>query len=197
MSDEIYYNLLFPSLVVYKDFGSIEQSIVDQSKKILKTYNDKPFNCPCLSTVSTYSNVLDLPEFDIIKKQIVQTIEFYCDFMKINKNNLYFSDSWLNLYDEHGYQDLHAHSDSLLSGVYYLQSSGEKDLIFQAPYHFFQAINPKYDEINLTNCHSADYNSTEGRCVVFMSHLMHRTLPATKERISLSFNIKYKNVQSQ
>ena len=194
MSDEINYNLLFPSLVVYKDFGAVDPFIIDESKDILKKHTDKPFNCPCISTVRSYPNVLDLPIFSNIKSQIVNTIGIYCDLMKINKDNLYFPDSWLNLYNEHGYQDLHSHPNSIISGVYYLQSAGNKDFIFQAPYHFFQPVVPNYDEINLMNCHSSDYNSFEGRCIIFMSHLMHRTLPATKERISLSFNVKYKNV---
>ena len=193
-TDEFTYNYLFPTLVVCKDFGKVSANIIEVSKKIIQDYGEKPFNVPCVSTVNSYPNVLDLIEFKEIKEQIVQTISVYTDVHKIDKSNLYFADSWINSYQLHGYQDLHLHPDSMISGVYYIQSSGEKDFIFQAPYHFHQSIVPKYTETNLTNCHNVDYNSTEGRCILFMSHLMHRTLPAKSERISLSFNIKYKNV---
>lgn len=192
--NSVYYNYLFPSLVVYKDFGPVQDSIIDLSKKLLAEHGEKPFNSPCLSTVHTYPNVLNLPEFTEIKEQIVQVISTYCDIHKIDKDNLYFVDSWVNSYEEHGYQDLHLHADALLSGVYYLKSEGKKDFLFQSPWHFFQPITPKYVETNLNNCHTADYESKEGRCIIFMSNLMHRTLPAASERISLSFNIKYKNV---
>ena len=194
MSDEFTYNYLFPTLVVHKDFGKVSQNIVELSQKILQEHSDTPFNAPCISTVNSYSNVLDLVEFKDIKEQIVQTISVYTDTHKIEKSNMYFVDSWLNSYKQHGYQDLHLHSDSMLSGVYYIKSDGEKDFIFQSPYHFYQPIIPKYNEQNLLNCHTAEYASVEGRCIIFMSHLMHRTLPAINDRISLSFNIKYKNV---
>jgi len=146
MSDDTFnYNYLFPSLVVYKDFGKVPDDLIDLSRDIISEHGGKPFNSPCLSTVRTYANVLNLKEFTKIKEQIIQTSE-------------------------------------------------EKDFVFQSPYHFYQPITPKYTETNLNNCHTSDYNSLEGRCIIFMSNLMHRTLPATDERISLSFNIKYKNV---
>ena len=195
MSDNTFnYNYLFPSLVVYKDFGEVSEDLVELSRNILTEHGEKPFNSPCLSTVHTYPNVLNLSEFADIKEQIVQTISVFSDIHKIKKDDMYFVDSWLNSYEQHGYQDLHLHADALLSGVYYIKSKGEKDFVFQSPWHFYQPITPKYEETNLNNCHTADYNSNSGRCIIFMSHLMHRTLPATEERISLSFNIKYKNV---
>jgi uncharacterized protein (TIGR02466 family) len=195
MSDDTFnYNYLFPSLVVYKDFGKVPDDLIDLSRDIISEHGGKPFNSPCLSTVRTYANVLNLKEFTKIKEQIIQTIAVFCDIHKIEKEELYFVDSWLNSYQVHGFQDLHLHPDSLLSGVFYIKSSGEKDFVFQSPYHFYQPITPKYTETNLNNCHTSDYNSLEGRCIIFMSNLMHRTLPATDERISLSFNIKYKNV---
>jgi uncharacterized protein (TIGR02466 family) len=134
--------------------------------------------------------ILDL--FKDIKRAISNTIGAYCERVKIQTENLKFSGSWLNRYEEHGYQDLHTHADSVLSGVFYLKSAGEKDLIFQAPWHFFQPCQPEYTEQNLDNCHNVEYASVEGRCFIFPSHLMHRTLPATTERMSLSFNIVYR-----
>lgn len=187
-----YYDSLFPTIVIYTDHKNlIDEKLVKQSKQLLKDYGTKPFYSPCLSTVENMGGVLNLPEFQQIKDCIVFTLDAYCQKTKLEKERLKFSCSWLNLYDKYGYQDLHSHPGSVLSGVFYLKSDGLKDLIFQAPYHFFQPVAPKYSEKNLENSVNIEYASIEGRCYIFPSHLMHRTLPAQNERISLSFNIVY------
>ena len=190
--NKIYYDTLFPTFVVYSDNDNIvNKKIVDYSRELIYEYKGNPFNCPCISTVNTNGAILELPEFVQIKNSIINTLGAFLEKTKTKKQNLKFSCSWLNLYNEHGYQDLHNHPDSMISGVFYLKSDGNRDLIFQSPYHFFQACRPEYDEQNLENCHNVDYETAVGRCFIFPSHLMHRTLPATSERISLSFNIKY------
>lgn len=190
----VYADSLFPTFVMYVDNKDlISKDILEQSRSILQKDGNKPFYSPCLSTVATNGSILELMIFKEIKTFISNCVGFYCDHTKIKKDNLRFSCSWLNSYNKGDYQDLHAHSDSILSGVFYLKSAEKKDLIFQAPWHFFQATCPEYTEININNCHNAEYPSVEGRCYVFPSHLMHRTLPATSERISLSFNVKYQD----
>ena len=187
-----YYDTLFPTIVVYTDNPNCtSEKLVKFSKKLLAEHGSKPFYSPCISTVDNMGNVLELPEFTVIKEHVINTIGAYAQAVKLDKDNLRFSCSWLNLYDVHGYQDLHTHSESLLSGVFYIKSDGHKDLIFQSPSHFFQPVTPKHTEKNLQNCSNVEYPSIEGRCYIFPSHLMHRTMPAKSERISLSFNIVY------
>lgn len=190
--NSVFCDVLFPTFVVYTENENlITKKIVNTSRDIITENIDKPFHSPCLSTVKTFGNVLDLPEFIEIKNAIINTLSAYIQRTRIVRDNLKFSGSWLNLYNEHGYQDLHLHSDSMLSGVFYLKSDGNKDLIFQSPYHFFQANTPDFEEHNLDNCRNVEYASKVGRCFIFPSHLMHRTLPAKSERISLSFNITH------
>lgn len=189
---KVQYDTLFPTFVVYSDNENvINDKLVDFSRELIYEYKGKPFNCPCISTVYTNGTILELPEFAEIKNSIINTLGAFLHKTKIKKENLKFACSWLNLYETHGYQDLHSHPDSMISGVIYLKSDANRDLIFQSPYHFFQACQPEYDEQNLENCHTVDYETKVGRCFIFPSHLMHRTLPATSERISLSFNVKY------
>ena len=183
---------LFPSAVVYKDFTVPNQdNIIKVSKQILDQYDSKPFYSPCRSTVHTKADILKMPEFLEIQKQITSVISVYVTEHNIDVNRLTLVDSWLNQYDIHGYQDLHHHPASILSGVYYIKSKGNKDFSFQAPWHFHQGVIPEYTKQTLDNCHNVEYESKEGRCMVWMSHLMHRTMPATHERISLSFNVTY------
>lgn len=192
MSNQFFVDSLFPSFVVYKDFEiENKKTIIKYSREILKEFSDSPFYSPCVSTVKTKADILELPEFLSIRNQIISCIGAYCQTMHLSQENLAFADSWLNEYRIGGYQDLHLHSASTLSGVYYLESEGAKDLSFQAPWHFFQSIEPRVEKFDLTNCHNVEYNSPPGRCYIFLSHLMHRTLPAKKPRLSLSFNVHY------
>ena len=188
----VYCDMLFPTFVVYNDNDDIiNDSTVNFARELVKKNLDKPFHSPCYSTVNKLGNVLDYKEFSIIKERIVFCLGAYLQRNKIKRENLKFSCSWINLYEQHGYQDLHNHNGSMISGVFYLKSDGNKDLIFQSPSHFFQPLAPNYEEINSENCSNIEYESKVGRCFIFPSHLMHRTLPATSERISLSFNVIY------
>lgn len=190
MNNQFYVNELFPTRVMYKDAPElITPRVIQKAKEILTLYQDYPFNGPCNSTVKTLSNVLELPDFAEIKQFLLGCASVFLDLHKINGSRLGFVDSWLNQYDVGGYQDLHMHHDSMISGVIYLESSGNKDFILQAPWHFQQPKIPNYIEQTLDNAHNAEFNSVTGRAIFFMSHALHRTLPATSSRISLSFNI--------
>ncbi len=192
MTENYYYDILFPSTVVYKDHRITDQPVlIDLSKKIIEEHGRSSFYSSCSTTVNTKVDILDMAEFSEIRSQIVETIGAFCESTKLSRKSLKFTGSWLNFYDIGGYQDLHHHSHSTMSGVYYLDSDGNKDLIFQAPWHFFQSIEAEVTEPNTTNCHNVEYCSLPGRCYVFMSHLMHRTLPAKSQRISISFNVVY------
>ena len=186
----VYCDALFPTFVVYTENANVvTDKIVEFSRDLVLKNKDKPFHSACYSTVKTLGNVFDFEELNPIRDAIVNCLGAYLQRTKIKREGLKFSCSWLNLYETHGYQDLHLHTGSMLSGVFYIKSSGNKDLIFQSPYHFYQPIQPEYEELNLETCSNVEYNSNVGRCFIFPSHLMHRTLPATSERISLSFNI--------
>ncbi len=190
MDNQYCVNSLFPTTVLYKDSeGLITESVLETSLSLLEQYADRPFHSPCISTVKTYASVLKLPQFKQIEQFISQAVGVFLDMHKINPAGLDFLDSWLNLYKPGSYQDLHTHHDSMISGVFYIKSAGAKDFIFQAPWHFQQPRMPDYTERDLTNSHNVEYNSVAGRVILFMSHAMHRTIPATEERISLSFNI--------
>lgn len=192
MNDKVNVELNFPTTIAWKNFGKPDKKIVDYVKKIALENKDDPFNCPCISTVRTYNQILRDKILDDILKNIIEVVGSYCQFTSLKSENLQIADSWANLYNEGGYQDLHMHHASLLSGVYYLKSQGNQDIVFQNPCYFNIPVLPDYNEININNAMNVNYETFEGRCMVFMSSLMHKTLPATDERISISFNITYR-----
>jgi len=181
---------LFPCHVMYREQKElVTDEILTVSRKIIENNADTPFYSKCISTIRTQNNILDLSEFGEIKQFLGNLIYVYCEQMKIDCSKLRILDSWLNLYEPSGYQDLHNHHDSMISGVFWIKSTEEKDFIFQSPWHFSQSKLPQYTKLTLQNCHNVEINSIVGRGMVFMSHMLHRTLPAKSERMSLSFNV--------
>ena len=191
---QVYDEQLFPVTIAYSD-NKLEKAdeIIKLSKKIIDDNGNTPFMSPCISTVLTKGDVLEMNEFKHILGQVLETIKHFTKIYCIDAKNLVISGSWLNYYDIGSYQDLHHHPNSVLSGVYYIQSDGERDFSFQNPSHFFQPVVPKFYELNEFNFSNILYESLQGRCIVFPSHLMHRTSPAKSPRISLSFNASYRS----
>lgn len=186
------HSILFPTFIVHSDNPNMVNSeLTDNIKQLIFAHRDKPFVGNCISTVKTKNNVLDDPCLAEVKKTVINTVFHYCEKLHIDIENLVIKSSWANYYDTNGYQDLHNHNNSVLSGIFYLQSDESRDLIFQAPWHFFQPVSPKCKKYGLENCHNVDFESKVGRCYVFASHLLHQTLPAKSERISIAFNVNY------
>ena len=189
MNKQIFLDQLFPTSVLYADSYLITEQLIKLSKELIDQHATSPFYSPCKSTVNTFGDVLSLSEFKQIKDFASLIVNSFMEYKQIDSSKLKFTCSWLNYYDVGGYQDLHSHSDSMLSGVIWLQSDGAKDFIFQSPWHFMQPIMPNYIKNTDDNSHNSEYSSIPGRCMVFMSNALHRTLPATSPRISLSFNV--------
>ena len=190
---KVYDEQIFPVTIAYSDHelkNSIE--LVKLSKKIIDGNQEFPFMSPCISTVHKKNDILEMVEFLEVKKQVLETINHYTEINRIDTTDLIIYGSWLNYYDVGGYQDLHHHPKSVLSGVYYIQSAGDRDFVFQNPSYFFQPVNPNFYELNELNFSNILYESIVGRCIVFPSHLMHKTAPAKSPRISLSFNASYR-----
>ena len=180
---------LFPSAVGYSD-NYIDSNLLSVSLEYLEKYgSSNSFNCPCISTVNTIFNILEEPPFQELKEIIRNRISEYCDAIDVY-DMCKITNSWINLYESGGYQDLHIHHNSVLSGVIYLQSEGKEDFVAQSSSYFFQPI-PLLSDFTEGEYHHA-FPSPVGRCYIFPSHLLHKTLPATSRRISLSFNLRYK-----
>ena len=129
----VYDEQLFPVTIAYSDHKlELENSValVNLSKKIIDENKDTPFMSPCISTVYKKTDILEMVEFVEVKKQVLETIKHYTEINRIDTTDLIIYGSWLNYYDVGGYQDLHHHPKSVLSGVYYIQSGGERDQIW-------------------------------------------------------------------
>jgi hypothetical protein len=182
---------LFPSVVYHRDEPKIiTNEIKKLSKELCFEYGNQPFITKCLSTVDTYNRVLDLPEFSTIREYVVQGITDYVGFMSFDRTIRYeLNGSWLNYYEPGNLQEPHIHHDSMMSGVLYITGSKQEDFYFRSSNYYMQSSLPYLEESTEYNRNDAKYQSLDGRLIIFMSGLLHGTLPVGKERISLSFNV--------
>lgn len=182
---------LFPTVIAIGDH-TFDKNVIAKSQKILEEFGrTDSFLCPCTTTIRDFNQILEEKEFNEIKTIIVEFIKKYCDFWNYNTEQLQITESWLNSYKSNEFQDLHHHHNSVFSGVFYLKSDGSEDFVIQSPWYQKQPILIRTNDVNQDNMHHYVFPSTVGRCYIFPSYLLHRTLPAKSERISLSFNCRY------
>lgn len=137
------------------------------------------------------THILDREQFSELKKDILEVVNVYLnEIIRPNKElSAYITQSWLNYSDPGEYHHKHNHSNSYLSGVFYINADEQHDKIF------FHKEN--YSQIKLYPKQKTVYNSDSwwlpvktGDIVVFPSNLLHSVERTTSEktRISLAFN---------
>ena len=70
----------------------------------------------------TQNNLLENKNFLPIQNFIIESVNEYCDQLKIDKSNLNLRPSygWFNIYYRYDYQEFHIHGDSMISTIYFL-----------------------------------------------------------------------------
>ena len=105
---------------------------------------------------------------------------------------MYITQSWLNLTKPGGFHHVHNHSNSILSGVFYISTQEGDSICFIDPNADIKnTIVFEYKDWNQWNSVTTYFPVSEGELVIFPSWLRHSVPPnenATKDRISLSFN---------
>ena len=101
---------------------------------------------------------------------------------------LYTTQSWINFTKQGQYHHKHEHPNSLISGVFYLQTNQDDKIYFYRS--GYQQIKFPPQEWNEYNSESWWYEAQAGKLILFPSSLTHQvpTVGGTTTRISLSFN---------
>jgi uncharacterized protein (TIGR02466 family) len=136
--------------------------------------------------------ILNNKAFKDIKQELELRVQDYFDKIISSTNNItpYITQSWLNYTETNQYHHKHAHANSLVSGVFYIDCKKEYDKII-----FFKNIyNPiKLDtkEFNEFNSESWYIEVNTGQIVLFPSFLEHMVeiKKGNNTRISLAFNV--------
>jgi uncharacterized protein (TIGR02466 family) len=102
--------------------------------------------------------------------------------------NLRITQSWVNYSEPGQYHHKHAHPNSFVSGVFYVQTNDTDKIYFYKD--GFQQIKFPPQEWNSWNSESWWFEALTGRLILFPSSLTHMvpTVEGDDVRISLSFN---------
>ena len=127
-----------------------------------------------------------------IKQEITSALQLYLDEVIKPKDDVkpYITHSWLNYTDENQYHHKHAHPNSFLSGVMYVNADPEKDKITFFNDSMYKQIKLFPKEWNLYNAESWFFTVKPGDIVVFPSSLIHMVeqKAGNNIRTSLAFN---------
>jgi len=162
----------------------LELMFVDKHKK------DSYKNDGNITSNNNY--ILNEKPFANIKKELDVRVQDYFDkvISPANKITPYITQSWLNYTETNQYHHKHAHSNSLVSGVFYINCHKELDKIkfFKDEY---KIIKTEIKDWNLYNSDSWWFPVKTGDIIMFPSSLTHmvETKEGTNTRISVAFNV--------
>lgn len=143
------------------------------------------------NTTSVDNNVLNKPELQSLTEFLNNSLQEYFNTVYAPKTdaNLCITQSWVNYTKPGQFHHKHAHPNSLISGVFYIQAAKETDKLYFFKDGFQQLkIIPK--DFNVYNSDSWWLAAATGTLYLFPSSLTHMVEQVKGEdtRISLSFN---------
>ena len=178
---------LFPTPIyttkLNRKFSNIENKFVEKSRL------DVDQNEGNVNTNNNY--VLNESPFKKLKEDINLILKDYSDKIYCSGDdfNLKITQSWLNYTETNQYHHHHSHSNSVVSGVLYINADKDNDKIkfFKRDYQF---IKPNYKSYNEFNSHSWWLPVETSQLILFPSNLIHcvEIKKGTNTRISLAFN---------
>jgi uncharacterized protein (TIGR02466 family) len=144
------------------------------------------------NTTSNDKNILENEVFKNLKDDLYLRVKDYFDKIISSSNNItpYITQSWINYTEKNEYHHKHAHSNSLVSGVFYINCHEEYDKIkfFNDNY---KALLLDVENYNLYNAENWWFPVKTGDVILFPSSLTHmvETKQGDNTRISLAFNV--------
>ena len=142
---------------------------------------------------SKSESVLDNKELSELKKYLSESVNQYFleNYRPTQPLSLEITTSWTNITNLSESQLPHFHRDSVISGVFYVQTNDELDRItFFTPSRTIYRFN--VDEYNLVNSDTWWIPAKTGHLVMFPAYLEHGVLKKDHpgSRISLAFDTR-------
>lgn len=182
MNGEIH--ALFP-LPVYKEkirlLDNNESNFIESTDVCYQTLGN---------AVSLNTRLLDAPTLIELRDVIEKKLDYYLKSILKVDNEIYITNSWLNKTNYKEQHFLHNHSNSILSGVYYINTEDSLPLItfnrMQTP--FLLNFIPK--EFTIFNSTEWSIPVENGCLIIFPSSLYHyvKINETTNTRTSIAFN---------
>ena len=181
---------IFPTPVM---FGEMGRAYTKEELTLFKQQQSKTTkNTGNIHTTNTY--ILNQPAMAGIKSILDEYVkEYYTNIMCVNMNKVspYITQSWINYTKSGEHHHRHAHPNSLVSGVLYIDSDKEKDkILLYNPQDNYKRIKPETISWNAYNSESWWFPIGTGELIMFPSELEHMVVQKEGKnlRTSLAFN---------
>ena len=177
---------IFP-VPIYQTILNREISTEEKNffNKLERTKNSYNYN-------SKNNYVLDEEPLSTLKKELFLRVEDYFQKIITPKTNVlpYITQSWVNWTKKGEEHHKHAHSNSLFSGVFYIDADEEYDSIKFFKRHTYESLSIEPYEYHLFNSESWTFKVKTGDIILFPSSLGHLVESKIGDnlRTSLSFN---------
>ena len=142
-----------------------------------------------------FYNLLLQPEFKEIKVWVEECAKDFLDnVLKMEYEEFFITESWMNICEKGAYQKIHNHSNSIISGTLYLQSEeGHPPLEFKKmmlPQEPFISLTEHYKKGNPNTAIALAFPCTQDTMLVFNSYLYHGHDESIlkEERIGIAWN---------
>ena len=184
-------NHLFPEPVC---FSKLERSLTKQELKTIDKYKKETKNNQG-NTITTPNYILENKALKNLKKDLHKKVIDYFNEVVCTSNSIipYITQSWLTYTETDQFHHRHEHSNSYVSGVFYVSADKEVDRIrfYKTAHEEIQLAVSKY---NLFNSTTWQYPVQTGDVLLFPPYLTHgvEKKKGTNLRITLSFNVFFK-----
>ena len=147
--------------------------------------------------VSKDCYILERKSYKVIKDRILQGLENYTrNLLCVDDSvDFYITQSWLNINPPNTSHHLHNHNNSIISGVYYIDTPEDSSITFQTQSQGIFTSNPVFKfplkEYNMINSGYWKYPVSTNSIIYFPSPTLHEVSVNTskRNRISLAFNV--------
>lgn len=175
---------LFPVSVGFFDY---DKEFTETELIFLRNLEQRPNEG---NTSSASTNVLSYPELKNLKTFVFKCVDEYFKeiYRPLFEVNLRVTQSWTNYTNKNQYHHKHRHSNSFVSGVFYIETDEKDKIIFYKSID--QSLRITSKEHTPHNSESWWFEAKQKTLLLFPSNLEHMVEAKKTEgtRISLSFN---------
>ena len=187
---EMNIHSLFPTAI-----GETVRSVTSEEQQFFAELLNKPVKENIGNTFTEDNHVLDNTRLSNLKNDLTDITNEY--FQKVyrptNDVEIYITISWVNYTKQGEFHHNHCHGNSIISGVYYIDTDDDDTITFETPFKFlsgFHGLKIKAKDYNLWNSEEWWFKTPKNNVLLFPSSMMHRVDSTTNKgvRTSLAFN---------
>ena len=180
---------IFPQPVY---FSKLERALTTEELKMIDAYKAKTYKNKG-NTTSNNNYILENKTLKNLKKDLHTKVMDYFNEVVCTSNSIIpsITQSWINYTETNQFHPRHFHSNSYVSGVFYIDAQKEVDSITFYKPNANETIRLNVAKYNPFNAASCLFPVETGNIFLFPSFLIHgvNKKKGTNTRISLSFNV--------